>query len=709
MNRYLAHISEDGTREQSVLDHLQGTARLAAQFASAFDAEQLGRLSGMAHDIGKYSDAFQRRLHGGAARVDHATAGAFECEKQGQRLAGYAVAGHHGGLPDFGGQTDPADAPTYAGRVKRAAQGSLPDYAAFAREVRLPAASLPASLRTQPLDLAFFIRMLYACLVDADFLDTEAFMKNRERETCSVSMDALVARLDAHCAGWFPPRTPLNEKRCAILRRCEAAGPAQQPDLFTLTVPTGGGKTIASLAFALRHARAHGMRRVIYVIPYTSIIEQNADVFRRILGEDCVLEHHANVLYDAQDESTPDTVRKAQAVENWDSPVVVTTAVQFFESLFACRPSKCRKLHNIANSVVIFDEAQMLPLPLLRPCVYAIAQLVRAYRVSAVLCTATQPALGPLFREFLPDMSARELCPDADFAAFRRATYRHAGRLSLDALAERLCAHPQALCIVNSRQAAKDLFDRLPPQSAYHLSTLMMPAHRQAVLETIRARLREGLPCRVVSTSLIEAGVDVDFPVVYREEAGLDSILQAGGRCNREGKRPAEEAIVTVFRSDTPAPKLFGKAIEAGRRVLNRYAAPDDPQAVACYFHELLNLNGAQAQDAKRILDKVRTLSFRAVAEDFRMIEENTRTVYIPTPDSEPLLAQLRAGERSRRLFRQLGRYGVSIYERHFQALCDAHDIELLDEGCAVLINPALYTMQTGLSLEADSGKAEFI
>lgn len=708
---YLAHIAQDH-RRQTVLEHLNGTAELCARFAAAFGAEEQGRLAGLSHDLGKYSDAFQRRLQGSTERVDHATAGAAECCKLGQICSAFAVAGHHGGLPDGGGLGDGPDEPTFHGRMKKAAMVKPGVYEAWQKEIQLPFISRPAF--SGPLDEMFFTRMLYSCLVDADFLDTETFMAGAEQERGGGDqIEVLEDRLRNHISGWFPPRTELNRERCAVLKRCMEQGEAQIPGLFTLTIPTGGGKTVASLAFALRHARIHGLRRIIYVIPYTSIIEQNAQVFRDILGDENVLEHHSGVLYDIENEARPENARLARATENWDMPVVVTTAVQFFESLFANRSSQCRKLHNLAKSVIIFDEAQMLPIPYLRPCVFAVAQLVEHYGTSAVLCTATQPALDGIFREFLPGRSAAEICPPEVFhrEIFRRVEFRREGRLSWEALAKQLHAQRQVLCIVNSRKSAQAVFALLDAEGAFHLSTLMCPVHRKAMLEKIRARLREGLPCRVVSTSLIEAGVDVDFPAVFREEAGLDSILQAAGRCNREGRRPAEESIVTIFQSEAAPPSLLEIPIGAGRAVLKRCDQLDSPEAIRYYFQELLSLKGPEALDSKHILAMMERepMPFRKVSGEFHLIDNETKTVYIPLDRGEELVRQLRAGERSRKLFRELGQYSVSIYPHHFQALDMAGDLEILEDGTAVLNNLALYDNNTGLSLTSNSGKGLFI
>ena len=711
---YFAHNAHDG-RKQSVLEHLNGTAERCARFSSAFGAEEQGRLAGLAHDIGKYSGAFQKRLSGADIHVDHSTAGAWECLKLGQLSAAFAVAGHHSGLPDGGSETDNADQGTFSGRMNRARAGKLEPYDAWKQEICLPSASFPKGIASFSEGM-FFTRMIYSSLVDADFLDTEAFMAGELRERGgSISMEALERKFQVHISGWFPPQNALNERRCALLERCIEQGAAQAPGLFTLTIPTGGGKTAASLAFALRHAKTYGLRRVVYVVPYVSIIEQNAQVFRDILGEENILEHHAGALYDLTENPDPKAVRMALASENWDVPVVVTTAVQFFESLFAARSSKCRKLHNLAGSVVIFDEAQMLPVSCLRPCVFAIAQLVKHYRASAVLCTATQPSLEALFKEFLPEMPPVELCP-ADIcrdAVFQRVTFRKEGILSSAALAGRLNAIPQALCVVNRRKTAQELYRLLHREGAFHLSTLMCPTHRKAVLEEIRRRLDDGLPCRVVSTSLIEAGVDVDFPAVFREEAGLDSILQAAGRCNREGRRAPEDSIVTVFQGEGKPNPLFRQNIDAARQVLSRRIRLDSPEAITSYFEELLDLKGKESQDIHGILSLMEgtknKLPFKTVSEKFCLIEKNTQTIYIPWNEGAELVSRLRAGERSRGLFRKLGQYGVNVYEDHFEALDRAGALEIPEKGIALLADLSLYRKDTGLAMEPDSGKAIII
>ena len=529
--QYYAHVREsanDNKKYQTVAQHLTGTAELCRGFAAAFGADADGELAGLAHDIGKCTEEFQNRLLNDGPIVDHATAGAMACAVRGSRYVSACVAGHHGGLPDFGNmRTARKDDGTFYGRLLKGRDeqclGRCGDSG-----VTLPPPTVSAAQKLTPLQASFWMRMLYSCLVDADFLDTEQFMNGERGRGGYDDIPTLLARLQAYIEPWQQPKTELNRLRCEILNTCIRAS-SKPKGIYTLTVPTGGGKTVTSLAFALRHAVEHGMRRVIYVIPYTSIIDQNAQVFRDILGSGNVLEHHSGVQFDLFDGAPAEDVRKALATENWDMPVVVTTAVQPFESMYAARSSQCRKLHNLANSVIIFDEAQMLPLPHLRPCVAAMASLAEQFHSTVVLCTATQPSLDDLLHTYAPDRPVTELCPQtaALYDRFRRVTFRRVGTLTDEALAEHLGGQRQVLCIVNSRKAAQSLYALLPPEGSYHLSTLMIPAQRQALLVEIRERLRRDEPCRVVSTSLIEAGVDVDFPAVYRELAGLDSVMQA--------------------------------------------------------------------------------------------------------------------------------------------------------------------------------------
>ena len=723
---YCAHVRQDPedpgrTAYQSVAEHEEGVATLCAAFAAEFGAAEDGELAGLTHDDGKCTDGYQDRLLRGGKIVDHATAGAIRCLSLGRGYTAACVMGHHSGLPDLGNpKTDQAGDMTFFGRFQKGRKERYLERCGDSG-VRLPALTGKCPASQDRLKASFWTRMLYSCLVDADFLDTEQFMQGDRGRGGYEDIPALLSKLRAHIAPWQTPETELNRLRCEILNTCLEAGKRER-GIYTLTVPTGGGKTVASLAFALRHAAEHGMRRVIYVVPYTSIIEQNAGVFRDILGEGNVLEHHSGVQFDLSDGASPEEIRRALATENWEMPVVVTTAVQFFESLYANRSSRCRKLHNLANSVVIFDEAQMLPLPQLRPCVAAIASLAEQFRSTVVLCTATQPCLNDLLQAYAPGLAVRELCPQTStlYDRFRRVVFRREGVLEDREVARRMAEHSQVLCIVNSRKAAQEIFRLLPEEGSFHLSTLMVPAQRQEILREIRRRLREGEPCRVVSTSLIEAGVDVDFPTVFRELAGLDSILQAAGRCNREGKQTAEDSVVTVFERTELPPRLFRPAIGAAREALDGGRDPGDPEAIQRYFQSLRSFTGdaLDQQGTVRAFEKGIEgceMPFRTVAERFHFIDQNTNTIYIPYGEGAALVEQLRAGECSKALYRQLGRYAVSVYEPHFRALSaagvllTAREVPALDAHSAILNDIRLYSETLGLSLEPEGGKAEFI
>lgn len=704
---YYAHIREDGTT-QTVTEHLQGTALLCQKFASAFGEDRRGYLLGIGHDIGKNSDAFQRRLHGGP-KVDHATAGALECDKIGENFSACCVIGHHGGLPNYGNRRDSAGDPTFIGRIRKAKEFGIPPY----EWDGTLEASIPRPDISDSYTLSFWMRMLYSCLVDADYLDTEAFMTQRERAKYDT-LPTLLERLKHYIAPWFPPKTALNEYRCQILTNCLDVA-ASLRGIFSLTVPTGGGKTVASLAFALKHAVENGMDRVIYVIPYTSIIEQNAKVFREILGDENVIEHHSGAQYDGDDDTEDKKLRQRLASENWDAPVIVTTAVQFFESLYSNLPSKCRKLHNIANSVIIFDEAQMIPGDQLKPCVGAIANLVSRFRATAVLCTATQPAIDDILKRFQPDVHITEICPQVEqfYEKFQRVTYQDGGKLSNEALCTRLSAEKQVLCIVNTKKMAQTIYSSLPEDGSFHLSTLLCPKDRAETLDTIRDRLKRGLVCRVVSTSLIEAGVDVDFPAVYRQIAGLDSLIQAAGRCNREGKRPREESIVTYFEGEEPVPILQQVNITAAKQALQT-GLPVGGVAIMKYYFTAWRARIGDSLDKSETVSHLKNgfagclLPFKTVANDFRMIDDTTKTVYIPIGDGEAICKRIANGVATREDYRKAGQYCVNIYERDYQVLLLSGDIQMIDEGSALLCNPNLYDKRTGLSLKPEFGKYYF-
>lgn len=707
---YIAHLNEE--RTQTLKDHLCGTAELAGYFAGRFGKADWGYACGMLHDIGKYSLAFQDKIKNNSNRqVDHSTAGAKACFEKGgmYSIMSYCIAGHHSGLPDYGSSSDPGNAPTLQGRKKK----HIEDCGAYKSEIHIPEIkTLPFDPQNSPdpdFSLSVFIRMLYSCLVDADFLDTEYFMKEgrTQRET-GEEPSVLLEKLKKHVAGWLlnEDTETVNGRRTEILRHCFEWGHKER-GIFQLTVPTGGGKTIASLAFALQHAVENQMDRVIYVIPYTSIIEQNAAVFRKILGEQNVLENHYNVDY----ESTEELMPMQLASENWDKPVVVTTNVQFFESLFANKSSKCRKLHNIANSVIIFDEAQMLPTDYLKPCIAVMEELAANFGSSIVLCTATQPALSPFFQREMP---VTELCPRVkeQFRFFERVTFQNVGTISEDELIEKLQKEEQALCIVNTKKRAQRLYQKMKGEGVFHLSTAMYPKHRRRVLDKIRRLVKDGKRCILISTSLVEAGVDLDFCTVYRQLAGVDSMIQAAGRCNREGKRAAQDSFAYLFQFEekeyVPGQQL---QIDVSKVLLSEGEDISSLHGIEKYFEALYHFRG-ESLDKKKIFEefKDKRYNFAKAAKEFKLIEENTLTVFISREEeAEELLWQIKHQGYTKLGMRKAGQYCIQLYENDIEKLRGAGMLRPISEDIKdfyELVDSGQYSEEMGLDLGIESGIA---
>lgn len=731
----LAHVTDaGGWRTHDLAGHLHAVAALAGEFGAAFAARQLAEVAGRWHDLGKYSADFQRyireasgfervnaHVEGRAGRVNHSSAGALHAiERYGDigKLLAQLIMAHHAGLYD--GEDITQCLERDRGCLATALAGSPPAEVLAAPSVG--ELKIPGGAAT-PGAYALWLRMLFSCLVDADFLDTEAFMDEGKAAKRGgwPELAALKARLDAHLdqlARSAPP-SRVNAARADILAQCRAAA-AQPPGTFTLSVPTGGGKTLAGMAFALDHALRHGQRRVIHVIPYTSIIEQTADVFRKVFG-DAVVEHHSNA------ESDHDDARSRLACENWDAPIIVTTTVQFFESLFAARTSRCRKLHNIVGSVVVLDEAQLLPPSFLQPIMDVLNLLSRHYGVTVLLSTATQPALTS--REWfgggfhgLDD--SREIIADPDrlCAELDRVDVHLPADLqtptSWDALVEQASQHDDVLIVVGRRRDARDLHARMP-KGTHHLSALMCGAHRSVAIAEIRAALQARRtnpdlpPVRVVSTQLIEAGVDLDFPVVYRALAGLDSIAQAAGRCNREGL--LECGHVYVFVPPKPAPAgLLRMAEQAAIGVLDGWQGkPLDRSLFRPYFERLYRAADLDAKGINDLLkvdkDSFGCVGLRRAADEFKLIdneESGYRSVYVPYrgPDKpeafETLIGNLRKDGPARWLLRALQRYAVSLPGHQFRALLDRRDIEEITPGLFVLRSQAQYDAVLGLKLD---------
>lgn len=712
MTGYYAHSLKDRPCDewQLIETHLKQVAEKAGTFARDFKAEDWAYLAGLWHDIGKYSEDFQKRINAGAdinahiensKRPDHSTAGAkhaFKALGEIGKILAYAIAGHHAGLPNGKANEESC--------LMKRLDKKVPDHSVYPDEIlKIRQLNSPFKLQKSRcgFQMSFFIRMLYSCLVDADFLDTERFVDKEKaawREGYPT-LEVLYEKLTKHLEKFADCKGNINQERAKILQHCLDA--AEKPQgLFSLAVPTGGGKTLSSLAFAMKHAIQHGLKRIIYVIPYTSIIEQNAGVFREILGEDAVLEHHSN--FEAKEEDQ----RSRLASENWGAPLVVTTNVQFFESLFHNRSSRCRKIHNIVNSVVILDEAQMIPVPLLMPCIEALRELSLSYRTTIVLCTATQPALDKRdnfkglenIHPIIPD-------PPALYKAFKRVETSYLGELSDDDIASKLSEYQRVLCVVNTRKHARLLYEKIgKQQGTYHLSALMCPAHRSEKLQEIRKALDEKKPCRVVSTQLVEAGVDIDFPVVYRSAAGIDSIAQAAGRCNREGRLEKGDVFVFTPEEGLPAGE-FRLNAQIAEMVMPHHQDLLSLEAVREYFERLYWQKGQDQLDKHGILKLLEedaprgNFPFREVAEKFQLIEDKTESIVIPWDDkAKDLISSLRHSEYPMSVFRKLQRYTVQAYPDVLRSLEIAKVVERVQDQYCVLIHKDLYRDDLGLCPE---------
>jgi CRISPR-associated endonuclease/helicase Cas3 len=749
-------------------EHLTEVGRRAALHAQTFGAVW-AQLAGQWHDLGKFRPGFQAyiRLNADAhiegklpSRSDksHSAAGALHAMatlgkhfgRDGEtaaRLLAYVIAGHHAGLANWSGGLDTrllgtgaADSTREFDESQQVCEAVAPHLLALPQGFDLRAAvqTIPIA-RDNPLAWSLWVRMLFSALVDADFLDTEAFMNGAKAaardgfqsiDLYQTQLDAKLAQMAAQVVESGRADEVVMRARTAVLQSCREKA-LQAPGVFSLEVPTGGGKTLSSLAFALNHAVHHSKRRVIYAIPYTSIIEQTADVFAGIFGKDAIVEHHSQA--DGADDKS-DTASARLACENWDAPLVITTNVQLFESLFAARTSRCRKLHNLAHSVIVLDEAQLLPPEFLQPILDTLRLLVSHYGVTLLLCTATQPVLTDTTR-FDPRQSMRGLPPPTPVVADPAALFEALDRVEIEwpvdlqqpmelaDVAARMAADDCALAIVNTRADAAGLLaalDAATGDRALHLSAAMCGQHRADVIAQVRERLRarsvgtDMRPLRVVSTQLVEAGVDIDFPVVYRALAGLDSIAQAAGRCNREG-RLAERGRVTVFVRKVPMTLTSLRiGVQATRSTLGdtrpSVLRPTHFERYFLHYYE-----GFTSRDAKGIIDSLRNhgdmaMNFREAAEAFRLIDDEDQisliVPYVSTTagarEVAPLIGKLRAKTADRWLLRALQRFVVQVRRRAAAPWQERGDIEEVLPGLFVLTNPLRYDEHRGLIADED-------
>lgn len=728
---FIAHVRKEGEDWQlhALNDHLREVAHRAGEFAGKINATDLVRLAGLWHDLGKFRHGFQKYIRsqaGAEASIEsrvpgrdktHSSAGALHAVERfgdaGRALA-YLIAGHHGGLRDWHGGLDARLA-----KGNPDAQREYEDARAVAPSELLAMGAAP-DLRHVPggsAGFALWTRMLFSCLVDADFLDTEAFMDGEKAAAREgyATLAELAARFDAYMETLKvgTDGTAVNALRADVLTQCRAAA-AGKPGLYSLTVPTGGGKTLSSMAFALEHARIHGKQRIVYAIPYTSIVEQTADVFACIFGAENIVEHHSQ----SEADNDKETMGSRLACENWDAPLIVTTNVQLFESLFAAKTSRCRKLHNLVDSVIVLDEAQCLPPEFLQPILDALNLLTRHYGVTVVLCTATQPALASKVyfdaarsRRGLDEVTEIVADPPKLYRRLKRVDVRlpdWSRRSSWEEIAAELSNEDCMLAIVNTRADARKLW-RLLPKDTLHLSALMCGAHRAQVIAEIKQRLkdkregRDSRPLRVVSTSLVEAGVDVSFPVVYRAFAGLDSIAQAAGRCNREGELERGRAV--VFLPPQPAPPGHQRLAEnACLDVLRSWNG--DPLALELFEPYFDRLYYGIDLDKKGIVrdltpDDKLGVQFRTAAENFRLIDdEDQATVFVRFsgyPGIDALLGRLANEGTERWLMRKLQRSAVTVRRKIVDRMVMIGDVAEVQPGCFVQQNDLLYDPALGL------------
>lgn len=676
MEDMFAHSENDKGEGHLLIQHLNAVANVAGSLAEKFHSSAWGYLAGLLHDFGKCDPAFQDYLSRCTANPDqkikgpdHSSAGAVLAAQQYWEGLAFLLAGHHGGLPC------PTNLKQRLG--KKSNDPIIQDVLRQAEKILTLPERPPLPPLKSPTQAELFLRLLFSALVDADYLDTEAHFDSGRSQLRYRSFDLAVLaesfwkehdKLSGH------DQNPVNLARHEIYQFCLAAA-EYPPGIFRLTVPTGGGKTLSGMAFALRHALRYQKQRIIVAIPYTSIIDQTAQIYRRIFGEEAVLEHHSALAAPEKEEDYLRYQWTRLAAENWDAPIVVTTTVQLFESLFSNRPAACRKLHNLAQGIIILDEVQTLPTGLLAPILEVVQQLVDHYGVTVVLSTATQPSLVDSGSPYLKGLRGeiREIVPDPAgyFQALKRVSYDCPGEAwSWERVAQEMAAEPQCLAVVNTKKDALAILDALDDSEVLHLSTLLCMAHRRRVMEEIKKRLdsKNPVPCRVVATQVVEAGVDLDFPVVLRALGPLDRIVQAAGRCNREGRLSQGRVIIFQPAEGQVPPGDYRTGHDIARAMLNRPGVDlHSPGIYENYFRQLYQ---AVNTDKHHINELRQRLDFPEVAARFKLIEDDSVPLVVRYPkDDSPvdkLLGRLQApgallGGEARLLVRRLQPYLVNV------------------------------------------------
>lgn len=721
---YKAHINQSTGTIQTVKEHSENTADLCAEFAIPMLKDIMYAI-GLLHDIGKFQDSFQKRIDGSKLKIEHSICGALVAREQYANPLGlimeYCISGHHSGIPDGGALNDTADMQTLCGRMKRDTE----DYSIYQTELKLPKLASSQFLQfllhdcnRNPLlvvdKFAFVTRYCFSCLTDADSIDTATFCNGYLTRGLKVDFLACLKRVDNYCNS-FVCNTSLQRARAGLQRQAfEKIG--QDAEIYLMNMPTGSGKTLCSVKFALERAIQKNKKRIIYIIPYNSIIDQTSETFQNIFQEDGeILRHQSTFSYESSDYSEDYRSAAKNAEENWDAPFIISTAVQYFESIYANKRGKLRKLHNMADSILIFDEAHMMPTAYLQPCLRAIAYITRYLNSEAVFLTATMPDFSELMKHYaLPNSSIIDLIEDTSlFYAFKKCRYHYLGGMQEEELLTKANKYPSVLLIVNRRASAKRLYQMCGGRK-YHLSTYMTAIDRKRVLDEIREELRklerdypsytdvpEDRRIFIVSTSLIEAGVDIDVHTVFRELSGLDSILQAGGRCNREGRR--EQADVYIFELEDSIKKASGD--ERGnivRGVIEEYKDISCQEAIKEYYSRWLSLKEDEIHRNAITWDcnDIQSIPFREYAEKFEMIDSKTWSVVVPSDDkAKGLVKKLQYGDGV--MERELQSYACLVYQWELDDLIRQHVVDDFGIGVYCLTNLDYYNSNIGILFEA--------
>jgi len=722
---YVAHINDDTGKIQTVKEHSENTAKLGQEYTVPA-LKEVVYAAGMLHDCGKFQDSFQKRIRGKEIKVEHSACGAIVARKMYPgpvgMMIGYCVAGHHSGLPDGGYKNDTDDKSTLYGRMNR----DFEDYSAYQKELEIPAIDEKKFAEYLMADcgrskdklfdkFAFLTRYCFSCLVDADSIDTAKFCGNIPSTRLKADFKKCLERVNQKMES-FVCKTDLQRAR-SLLQKQVFEKSTIDSEIYLMNMPTGSGKTLCSLKFALERALRKEKKRIIYVIPYNSIIEQTADVFENLLKEDAdILRHQSTFSYENNEDYNENYRLAARyAVENWDAPLIITTAVQFFGSMYSNRRGKLRKLHNMADSILIFDEAHLMPQEYLKPCLEGISYVTKYLNSEAVFLTATMPDFRHLLEECVfPGSRVLDLVDDvSSFSVFQKCSYRYLEKQRMEQIVQRAKGYPSSLIVVNKRRTAREFF-KMCSGRCYHLSTYMTTYDRNKVINEIRfelEQLEEDFPDMqnvpenrrivVVSTSLIEAGVDLDFFTVFRERAGLDSILQAGGRCNREGKREQAEVFIFDCEEDTGR-KWMDERANITKGLFMKYNNISCQESIREYFKQLFFIKKDEILGGSigSLCSEIDSIPFKEYGDSFEIVDSKTISVVAVRDEySQKLMAHVQYTGMGNP--RELQKYTFSVYQYEFDELLQQHVLNDFGSGIWFLTNTDYYDKRLGVLFEA--------